>query len=429
VRLPQSPGRGVTPSKGSHDVQRPPHIGRQPLRVALFCGTRQSVGGADRDWINIANALGPERIRLTWIGVTGTTCIVPHVRADILERTLDAGFPLFSYLVQENLRVHRSSWLWTKILGDHILRSIKPFLSLLGRLRAIEFDLVLSNAATITLGAAFAGARLLPHVWCVREWLDPERPACRNLARFITRTGRIVVVPSVATGEIFESSATVVPDGCDVASVLACGGRSSRQEVLGALDLPVERPLVVQVGGLREWKGQHVTLAALQLLAQTLSAPPFSLAFCGPGEGTYRERLLSALDQLPQAWQAAVRFVVFEAGNLSLVAAADFAVHPSVLPDPFPNAVREVMLLGKPVAASACGGLPDIIEAGETGLLVPPNDAAALAQAMLVMSARPDIRIRMGEVARQRALARFDSRVTAQRLFDLLLAVIGRRPD
>jgi glycosyltransferase involved in cell wall biosynthesis len=80
-----------------------------------------------------------------------------------------------------------------------------------------------------------------------------------------------------------------------------------------------------------------------------------------------------------------------------------FTVAPSVWPEPFGLVALETAAAGKPVVASDIGGLRDIVADGETGLLVPPGDSAALGAAMAQLAADPDLRARMGAAAARRA--------------------------
>ena len=68
---------------------------------------------------------------------------------------------------------------------------------------------------------------------------------------------------------------------------------------------------------------------------------------------------------------------------------------------------REAMAYGRPVVASAVGGLVDAVEDGITGLLVPPREPAALRAALERLLSDPGLRTRLGETARERALMRF----------------------
>lgn len=73
-------------------------------------------------------------------------------------------------------------------------------------------------------------------------------------------------------------------------------------------------------------------------LAESGGEPLFSLLFLGRGNAEYRESLDRSLAKAPREWREAVRFVHFDHNDFSYLGAADIVVHPSVLPDPFPNA-------------------------------------------------------------------------------------------
>jgi glycosyltransferase involved in cell wall biosynthesis len=78
-------------------------------------------------------------------------------------------------------------------------------------------------------------------------------------------------------------------------------------------------------------------------------------------------------------------------------------VVPSIWPEPFGQVAIEAMASGKPVVASAIGGLSDIVLDGETGLLVEPGNAEALREALRTLLLDPVKREKMGMVGRQRA--------------------------
>jgi len=68
----------------------------------------------------------------------------------------------------------------------------------------------------------------------------------------------------------------------------------------------------------------------------------------------------------------------------------------------FPNAIVEAMMSGLPVVASSVGGIPELVEDGRTGRLVPPGDAAHLAAAVIDILDHPDRAMQMGQTARRR---------------------------
>ena len=102
----------------------------------------------------------------------------------------------------------------------------------------------------------------------------------------------------------------------------------------------------------------------------------------------------------------AVAVTGFLANPFPLVARLDLLVHPA-LRDPFPLALLEGMALGRPIVASAVGGIPEMLEDGVSGCLVPPGDAPALAAAIAALLRDPARRARVGTAARERLATRF----------------------
>jgi glycosyltransferase involved in cell wall biosynthesis len=93
----------------------------------------------------------------------------------------------------------------------------------------------------------------------------------------------------------------------------------------------------------------------------------------------------------------------FRADMPDVFAAFDIFVLPSILPEPFGLVVIEAMASGKPVVATAPGGPSETVVDGETGFLVPPSDASAIAKALEELLADPAKRISMGDAGRRRA--------------------------
>ena len=109
--------------------------------------------------------------------------------------------------------------------------------------------------------------------------------------------------------------------------------------------------------------------------------------------------------------------------------AMDVVLHASVVPEPFGRVLIEAMALARPVIAPREGGPLVIVVDGETGLLVPPRDAGAMADALEALVADPTRRAAMGCAGRARAHAVFDIRrhvEAMEALFDEVLAARAR---
>jgi glycosyltransferase involved in cell wall biosynthesis len=92
----------------------------------------------------------------------------------------------------------------------------------------------------------------------------------------------------------------------------------------------------------------------------------------------------------------------------------DVLVLPS-LSDARPRCILEAMFLGRPVIATAVGGIPTMVEDGQTGYLVPPGDPEALTRALRRLADSPELRERLARAGRARAEAEFQPERSARR--------------
>ncbi|WP_267849742.1 glycosyltransferase family 4 protein [Robbsia betulipollinis] len=164
--------------------------------------------------------------------------------------------------------------------------------------------------------------------------------------------------------------------------------------------LPKDAFLVGCFSRLAPWKGQHVLLDAIARDADThavLVGAPFF------GSEKYAEQLQQQVKRL--GIEARVHFAGFQADVPRMMRAMDVVAHTSIAPEPFGRVIVEGMLAGKPVIGSKAGGVTEIIDDGRSGLLVNPDDAAALSNAITAL--RHDLamahRIAMAGQAKARA--------------------------
>jgi len=159
--------------------------------------------------------------------------------------------------------------------------------------------------------------------------------------------------------------------------------------------------LLVIVARLHPEKGHHYLFHALAEI-QRRSSKPVRLLVAGNGTfyEEYREQVRAmGCDEM-------VTFLGFRNDSPNLIAAADLLVLPS-LAEAFGLVLAEALYLGTAVVATSVGGIPEIVDDGIDGSLVPPADSHALAQAILELLENPERRGRLAGAGREKVLRKF----------------------
>ncbi|MFP4171375.1 MAG: glycosyltransferase family 4 protein [Candidatus Hydrogenedentota bacterium] len=157
---------------------------------------------------------------------------------------------------------------------------------------------------------------------------------------------------------------------------------------------PRKRAVILMTGRAdRPWKGRDVLIAAGEGLAQFRSG--------------FEIWVTDDADPVQKPWYKACGWRS-HAGIMSLYQEADIVAAPSTWEEPYGLVAVEAMAAGRPVVASAVGGLKGIVRHGETGFLVEPGSSTALALALDRLLDDPALRSRMGARGREIAEAEYD---------------------
>ena len=248
-----------------------------------------------------------------------------------------------------------------------------------------------SQKAFVVSAAAGVLARR-PVVWHLRDILAPPHFSAGNVRAAVTlanlRAAR-VITNSRATADAFSAAGgkasllRVVHNGIDPAPFDAVTEKDAAATRAG-LGIPSDAFVVALFGRFHPWKGQQVLLQALAALtgvhALFVGAPLF-------GEEAFESAVRAHAAKLGLADRA--HFLGFRSDVPPLMGASDVVVHASIYPEPFGRVIVEGMLARRPVIATRAGGVEEIVTDGATGVLVPPNDAPALAQAIAALRADP----------------------------------------
>lgn len=274
-------------------------------------------------------------------------------------------------------------------------------------------DLVhLHTSRAHVLGAAaarLAGARA---VIATRHMQSPIRMVWPNTSAYGGWTHALVAVSETVRDAMVASGVdpgkmTLIRAGVDTDRFASATPDPGLRASLGIPDKP---PLVCCAAGLTSGKGITYLIGAAAILKR--QGVPVHLLLAGEGE--LEDDLRSQADDQ----RVSASFVGFRDDLPRLLASSDIFALPS-LAEGLGLAAIEAMAAGKPVVASRVGGLRESVIDGKTGLLVPPRDPSALADALRRLIEDPELAASMGQVGRKRAMAEFSIRVTAERNIQL----------
>jgi glycosyltransferase involved in cell wall biosynthesis len=227
-------------------------------------------------------------------------------------------------------------------------------------------------------------------------YLGLEQIASRLADRFIAVSESEKAV-AIENGLFRPDQVVVIENGIEPPSANLEVDLVRRRQELG---LSSDRPVVGTVSRFNHQKDPATLLRAFALVSQ--AAPEVQFVWCGNGELKFQvESLARDLGVYEH-----IIFTGYRKDALELMALFDLFVVSSLF-EGLPYTLLEVMSLGKPVVATDVTGSRDAVVHGETGLLVPPQDPLALAEAVLRLVRSPDEARRMGRAGRNLVARRF----------------------
>lgn len=242
-----------------------------------------------------------------------------------------------------------------------------------------------------------APAYAAPTLVRMNSQILPEASAAENSLSFnlLRAADRICCVSS----RIAEEAVAGLPEIRDRISVIPNG------ILLPALisPLPIQPPRLLCLGRLAREKGFDLAMTALRKVVDR--CPEVSMIVAGDGP----ERAILARQVTDLSLDRAVAFVGWiEPREIpALINQTTLVLMPSRR-EGLPNVAIEAGSFGRPVIATRVGGLPEIVQNGETGLIVDPEDAEGLARGILQLLDHPDLAKQMGIAARRRVEEQFN---------------------
>jgi glycosyltransferase involved in cell wall biosynthesis len=175
-----------------------------------------------------------------------------------------------------------------------------------------------------------------------------------------------------------------------------------------------EQPIVLTTARLAAQKGHSYLLKAAALVPHAM--------FVLVGDGPDRARLEAQAREL--SLDKRVLFLGYRNDVADLLACCDLFVLPSLF-EGLPLSILEATAAGKPVVASAVGGNDEVIVHGETGLLVPPADAEALAANIRMVLANPHLARRLAAAGKARVYDQFSAETMVERVTEIYQQILA----
>jgi glycosyltransferase involved in cell wall biosynthesis len=170
-------------------------------------------------------------------------------------------------------------------------------------------------------------------------------------------------------------------------------------------------------------KGVPVLLRAFDRIRQRWASASDAPVLVYMGDGPQFEEIKALAASLSSSGD--IVLTGYRADAATLLAGADLCAMPSVWEDALPLAVMQPMGLGRAVVASRVGGIPEMIVHGESGLMVPPDDVEALADALEQLLRDPALARRLGDAGRARVSELFTPELQLSAVTDVLARAVG----
>ncbi|HEV2488850.1 MAG TPA: glycosyltransferase family 4 protein [Candidatus Acidoferrales bacterium] len=317
----------------------------------------------------------------------------------------------------------------TPIMLDH-LSDIRGAIGLARALRQQKIDILHSHMFRASLFASpigkLCGVPVLIETTHVREtwrkgWLKSRFVVDRAVGHLIDHYIAVSEANSrylIEQKRIPAKKVSVIQNGCSMERVDP--SRAHPQGIRESLGFSEDDLVLIVMARLEPQKGHRILLQALALLRKGF---PNMRLIC-LGTGALEGELKATVRDL--GLEDSVRFVGFRSNVGDWLAAADIGVLPSFY-EGLPLTAVETLAAGIPLVATSVDGTPEVVIDGETGLLVPPGDPAAMAEAIGRLARQPDLRRQFALAGRDWVLKRFTIRRQVEQTSSLYLSEWRRK--
>jgi glycosyltransferase involved in cell wall biosynthesis len=269
-----------------------------------------------------------------------------------------------------------------------------------------QIDIVYSNTAGVLIGAFVAKSCKIKHIWHLHEII--ERPAIfsKLIGSLINKYSDKVIVVSNEVKKhwakhIHADKMVTIHNGMDYTAFT-----SAISSIRDETNVREDEVLIGMIGRVNQWKGQKYFLQIASLLAKQFPNVRFLLAGDAyPGYEYLHQELHDIIKK--ENLSSKVTDLGFRTDVPNILKGLDIFILPSILPDPLPTIVLESMACGRPVVATAHGGALEMVDAPNTGVLIPWNDAELAVKKFASLINDVITRENMGKAGKERVLNLF----------------------
>ena len=383
----------------------------------LYLDSGSGIGGGQRSLLLLLNLLDKDRFT-PFVGCLGDSPFAAEVgktEANVVPLALPAAHNKTDKVRRFTLR---------DLLED--FRQLGVILQLHRMVKRYAIDLIHANSLSVALlGGIVARLNRIP-ILMHKRYATSYGILDRICERFLHR----VILVSEATRWNFAPTAkqTLIYNGVDLDAFQASAEEveTLRSELLpDASDASIVTGVVTRI---TPEKGIHFLVRAIADLKGKIDS---KLLIVG---GPYFQKDIDYMAELKQevtdlGVEDAVIFTGFVSDTRVVTSLLDIVLVPSIIPEACPRTIIEAMAVGKPVIATPLGGSKELVTS-ETGVLVPPEDASAIADAIATLATDRERLRAMGKASRNRAEQLFSSEkntALTEDVYTELLAAPGRR--
>jgi glycosyltransferase involved in cell wall biosynthesis len=234
--------------------------------------------------------------------------------------------------------------------------------------------------------------------------------AFRSLPHHVVTTSQRIANRLVEELRVPACQVTCISTGIDLARFDPGVPGTLRQELGFGADIA----LVGMISVLRSWKGHATFLDAAAEVLRVFRRP---VHFIIAGDGPAREELTQKIALAP--WKGHVTLLGHRTDVPQVLASLDVLVLPSFAHEGIPQIILQAQAMGRAVVATTVGGIPEVVEDGVNGLLIPPRNPSALAEKIILLLEDAALRQRLGLAARARVEKQHSLDAMGERLLSL----------